>query len=68
MTSLFAESYGRFLIAFTDERALEGFPCRIIGKVTDGGICVRSGGDVLLDLSAGDVTKALGSLDRIMKA
>jgi phosphoribosylformylglycinamidine synthase II len=67
LTALFTETYGRFLIAFSDEKDLEGFPYQIIGKVTDGGICVRSGDNVILEISAGDITNALDSLNRIMK-
>jgi phosphoribosylformylglycinamidine synthase len=67
LSALFAETYGRFLIAFTDEQDLEGLPYQIIGKVTEDGICIRSGGDVIFEVSAGDRTHALDSLNRIMK-
>jgi phosphoribosylformylglycinamidine synthase len=67
LTALFTETYGRFLIAFSDEKDLEGFPYQIIGKVKDEGICVRSGDDVILEVSATDRTNALDSLNRIMK-
>ncbi|NTU99777.1 MAG: phosphoribosylformylglycinamidine synthase II, partial [Methanoregulaceae archaeon] len=67
LTTLFSETYGRFLIAFSDEKDLEGFPYQIIGKVTNGGICVQSGDDIILEVSAADIAYALGSLSRIMK-
>lgn len=67
LTSLFTETYGRFLMAFTDEEDLSGVTCEVIGEVTGGGISVRSGDKVVLEVSADDVDDALGSLGRIMR-
>jgi phosphoribosylformylglycinamidine synthase len=67
LTTLFSETYGRFLIAFSDEKDLEGFPYQVIGEVTGGGISIRSGGKVVIEVSADDVDNALGSLGRIMR-
>jgi phosphoribosylformylglycinamidine synthase len=67
LTSLFSETYGRFLIAFTNEEDLTGFPYDVIGEIKGEGISVRSGGKVVLEVSSEDVDEALGSFGRIMK-
>jgi phosphoribosylformylglycinamidine synthase II len=67
LPALFAETYGRFLIAFHDERDLEGYPCTIIGKVTAGGLSIRCGDGAAVSVSADEVHHALGWFTRAMR-
>jgi phosphoribosylformylglycinamidine synthase len=63
--ALFSETYGRFLIAYQDESALQGLCCRTIGEVTSGGLEIRcKGGEV--KLSKDQVEHALSSFTRTM--
>jgi phosphoribosylformylglycinamidine synthase len=65
LPALFSETYGRFLIAYTDESSLRGLGCRMIGEVTSGGLEIRySGGQV--SLSKDQVDHALSSFTRTM--
>jgi phosphoribosylformylglycinamidine synthase II len=67
LPALFAETYGRFLIAFHDERDLKGFPCTIIGEVIDAGLTIRIGNGDKVNVSAEEVNHALSWLHRTMR-
>jgi phosphoribosylformylglycinamidine synthase len=65
LPALFSETYGRFLIAYTDQSSLRGLGCRTIGEVTSGGLEIRySRGQV--SLSKDQVDHALSSFTRTM--
>jgi len=66
ITGLFAETYGRFLLAFEDERDIAGLPCRIIGTLGGERLDVTGKGGRLV-LAREDVEDALSSLTRRMQ-
>ncbi len=66
ITGLFAETYGRFLLAFEDERDIAGLPCRIIGTLGGERLDVTGNGGRLV-LEREDVEDALSSLTRRMQ-
>jgi phosphoribosylformylglycinamidine synthase II len=67
LLALFAETYGRFLIAFDDESDLEGYACTIIGEVMAGGLSIRCGDGAAVDISSDEVDHALSWLSRTMR-
>jgi phosphoribosylformylglycinamidine synthase II len=67
LTTLFAETFGRFLIAFNDESDLNGYPCRVIGEITDAGLSVRCKDGITVNISGDEVNNALGNLGKIMR-
>lgn len=66
LTTLFSETYGRYLIAFRDKEQLRELPCRIIGEVTSGGLGIHSKGGAVY-ISPEQVEFALSSLSRTMR-
>ncbi|KUG14742.1 hypothetical protein ASZ90_015599 [hydrocarbon metagenome] len=66
LTTLFSETYGRYLVAFRDKEQLRELPCRIIGEVTSGGLRIHSKGEAVY-LSPEQVEFALSSLSRTMR-
>jgi phosphoribosylformylglycinamidine synthase II len=67
LTTLFSETFGRFLIAFHDEDDLNGYPCTIIGEVADEGLSVRWRNGTKVNASGEDVNRALDNLSRTMR-
>jgi phosphoribosylformylglycinamidine synthase II len=67
LTTLFSETFGRFLIAFNDEHDLKGYPCTIIGEVVDAGISVRWKNGTEVRVQGDEVNNALNTLGRIMR-
>jgi phosphoribosylformylglycinamidine synthase II len=67
LTSLFSETFGRFLVAFKDENDLKGYPSTIIGEVADEGLSVTWENGTKVRISGQDVGYALNSLTRIMQ-
>lgn len=66
ITGLFSETYGRFLLAFEDEREIAGLPCRIIGTLGGERLDVAGKGGRLV-LEREDVEDSLSSLTRRMQ-
>ena len=66
LTTLFSETYGRYLVAFRDKEQLRELPCRIIGEVTSGGLRIHANGEAVY-LSPEQVEFALSSLSRTMR-
>lgn len=66
LPGLFSETYGRFLLAFRDEKDIRDLPCRVIGTL--GGERLEVTGKTgKLVLDAGEVAEALSSLTRCMQ-
>ena len=66
LRELFSETYGRFLIAYHDEKDLSGVPFRKIGKVIMGGFDI-SGEGCRFSVDRDEVEFACSSLTRIMR-
>ncbi|MBP1928584.1 phosphoribosylformylglycinamidine synthase [Methanolinea mesophila] len=63
---LFAETYGRFLVACRDERALEGLAATRIGEIGGDSLILRSGSEkVVIEQDA--LTRARNSLSAILR-
>ncbi len=65
-SGLFAESYGRFLIAFRNESQLTGLPYTVVGE-TGGEVMRVKGSEGELMLSRADLQEARSSLTRTMR-
>ncbi|HON81561.1 MAG TPA: phosphoribosylformylglycinamidine synthase subunit PurL [Methanoregulaceae archaeon] len=66
LQELFSETYGRFLIAYHDEKDLLGIPFRKIGEVTPGGFDI-SGAGCRIMIDRDEIELACSSLTRIMR-
>ncbi len=66
LSALFGETYGRFLVAFHDERDLGGLPFQVLGEVTPGGFDIGGTG-TRFTVSEAEVKSALSSLTRTMR-
>jgi phosphoribosylformylglycinamidine synthase len=66
LTALFSETYGRFLVAYHDERELAGIPFQEMGEITADGFDIRGEG-CRFSMSRETVEYAVSSLTRIMR-
>jgi phosphoribosylformylglycinamidine synthase subunit PurL len=66
LEELFSETYGRFLVAVSDESALAGIEHRVLGTVGGNSLTIRWG-DGMLTLTPEDLERALASTTRQMR-
>lgn len=66
VVALFSESYGRFLVACTDEKVPGGLPFTVIGRTGGDALRVNTGEGALV-ITPDELNHALGSLTRIMR-
>jgi phosphoribosylformylglycinamidine synthase len=66
LAALFSETYGRFLVAYPEERDLEDIPFRKLGEVTAEGFDIRCDG-TRFTVTRDEVEYALSSLTRTMR-
>ncbi|MBP2146731.1 phosphoribosylformylglycinamidine synthase [Methanofollis sp. W23] len=66
LVALFSETYGRFLVAFKDEAALEGLEYQVIGTVGGEGLRLTVG-DEAFSLSREEIEEARTSITRLMR-
>lgn len=66
LSVLFSETYGRFLVAYGDERDLKGLPYTVLGEVLPEGLDIRDNG-TRYTIPKDQVAQALSSFTRIMQ-